>query len=115
MWKERDNSPLSKEDRLRARLEPNHDVGWLYFVLVCGFTFRFGRLDEIQEYIDFYSMKILPSSRRPAHDPESGLFAGDHWERQTRFDRLPLYLREESKRKEVAQVLSQAQAVFTQQ
>ncbi len=115
IWKERDNLPLSKEDRLRSRLNPDLDLGWLYFVEVCGFTFKFRSLGEIQEYVNFYSQKILPSSRRRERDPISGLGAGDHWERQTKFDELPLYLREETKRLKVVHALSQAQAMFGQQ
>jgi hypothetical protein len=41
IWKEQDNSSLSKADRLRSRFEPHLDLGWLYFVEVCGFTFKF--------------------------------------------------------------------------
>lgn len=116
IWKERDSASLSKEDRLRSRLEPSLDVGWLYFVEVCGFTFKFRKLDEIQEYVDFYSMKIHPSSGTSERLPKSGLFSlGDRWERQTKFDELPLHLREESKRQKVIHALLQAQAAFSQQ
>lgn len=114
IWKERDDLPLSKEDKLRSRLQPGLDLGWLYFVEVCGFTFKFRSLAEIQEYADFYSQKIPPSTKKPEVDSASGLWAGDHWERQTKFDELPLYLREETKRHKVVQALSQAQATFGQ-
>ena len=112
--KERNCSTLTKEDRLRTKLQPSLDVSWLYYVKVFGFTFEFGSLEQIQEYIDFYSIKIHPSSRSADHClPNSGLFSPlDHWERQTKFDKLPLHLREETKREKVVQALSQAQTTF---
>ncbi len=116
IWKERENQPLSKEDRLRSRLEPDLDIRWLYFVQVCGFVFKFYSIKEIQEYIDFYSLKIHPSSRTSERLPEVGLFSlGDHWERQTKFDELPLRLQEESKRHKVLQALSLAQTTFSRE
>ena len=115
IWRERDNLPLSKEDRLRSKLNPELDLGWLYSVEVCGFTFKFHGLAELQDYADFYSQKILPSARKPEVDPVSGLGAGDHWERQTKFDELPLYLREETKWQRVSEALSKAYAMFGQQ
>ena len=116
IWKARDSVALSKEDRLRAKLEPSLDISWVYFVEVCGFTFKFGKLDEIQKYIDFYSIKIHPSAKDTDRLPKSGIFSlGDHWERQTKFDELPLYLQEESKRHKVIEALSQAQTQFRRQ
>ncbi len=112
IWKERDNRPLTKEDRLRSKLNPNLDIGWLYFVETFAFTFKFSSLTEIEEYVHFYSQKILPSSRIPEADPELGLGSGDHWERQTKFDELPLYLREESKRHKVVEALQEARSQF---
>jgi hypothetical protein len=57
----------------------------------------------------------LSSSRKQEYDWLSGLGSGDHWERQTKFDELPLYLREETKRQKVVQALSQAKTMFDQQ
>jgi hypothetical protein len=75
------------------------------FVRVCSFTFAFLSAKEIQEYLDYYSKKTHPSSARPDL-PESG------WEYQTKFERLPLYLREEPKRQLVVKALSRAMAEF---
>ena len=38
IWKKKDNLPLSEKNRLRSGLQPDLDLGWLYFVEVCGFT-----------------------------------------------------------------------------
>jgi hypothetical protein len=76
------------------------------FVRVCSFTFAFFSAEEIQSYLDYYSKKIHPSSARP-NLPTSG------WEYQTVFDELPLYLREEPKRKQVVKALTMAMAEFS--
>ncbi len=75
------------------------------FVRVCSFTFAFLSVEEVQEYLGYYLEKMHPSSARP-HLPESG------WEYQTKFERLPLYLREEPKRQLVVKALSKAVAEF---
>lgn len=79
---------------------------WVYYVEVCGFTFRFHSLKQVEEYLAYYQQKIHPSSADGAD--RSGYFAGDHWERQSRFDELPLYLREEPKRLQVVKALERA-------
>ena len=115
IWKERDNLSLSKEDRLRSKLQPDLDLGWLYLVEVCGFVFQFRKLEEIQDYIDFYTLKIHRSSRTSdkVRFLDSGRYSiGDHWERQTKFDKLPLYLQAEEKRQQVLKALKEAQIVF---
>jgi hypothetical protein len=76
------------------------------FVRVCSFTFAFFSAEEIQSYLDYYSKKTHPSSATPNMD-------GSHWEFQTKFDELPLYLREEPKRKQVVKALTRAMAEFS--
>jgi hypothetical protein len=71
------------------------------FVRVCSFTFAFFSEEEVQQYLDYYSKKIHPSSAISNMN-------GSHWEFQTQFDELPLYLREEPKRKQVVKALSEA-------
>ena len=78
---------------------------WVYFVRVCSFTFSFRSLEQIQEYLDYFSQKVHPSS---ADRQDSA----DHWERQSFFDQLPLYLFEEPKRQKVVKALTQAIAEF---
>lgn len=88
-WKARDY------DGLRHRLPQQHlrpalTTEWVYFVQVCSFTFVFETVEEIREYLDYYSKKTHPSTAVPGFN---------HGLRQTRFDQLPLYLREEPKRR----------------
>ena len=77
------------------------DARWIYYVSVCSFTFAFFSLDMIERHLAHYSRKILPSSAVPA----CGWMEG---EPQTTFDRLPLYLRSESKRLRVVKALTRA-------
>ena len=93
---------------------------WNYYVEVCGFTFYFRALAEVEEYLNYYQQKIHPSSADGAEQEKrfyvktatGGYFnwsnRGDHWERQSRFDELPFYLREEPKRLQVVKALERA-------
>jgi hypothetical protein len=83
---------------------------WIYYVEVCGFTFAFFSHEMIQEYLDFYSRKILPSSR--FYGDFSHGSAGSVGDGQTRFERLPLRLRQESKRVRVVKALDKALQIF---
>ncbi len=107
-WKEnyKDWEARKFDQPLRGR--PHHLRGtpeWVYFVRVCSFTFSFDSVEQIQEYLDYYSKKIHPSSAMP-NVPQSG------WEYQTRFDELPIYLQEEAKRQKVIKALSKAISEF---
>jgi hypothetical protein len=73
----------------------------VYFVRVCSFTFEFHSLQQIQACLDYYARKIQPSSRQH-------IGAADHWECERWFERLPLFLREESKRQRVVKALRDA-------
>ncbi len=78
---------------------------WIYYVYVCRFTFAFFSLEEISDYIEHYSAKLFPNRRLPPHDKS-------HKTRQSRFNRLPAYLRDPSKRPRVVKALQQAHADF---
>jgi hypothetical protein len=78
---------------------------WIYYVTVCKFTFAFFSLGMIREYLEFYSTKILPSSRRPILWAQRGF-------EQTKFERLPLRLRKESQRRKVVKALETALKEF---
>lgn len=90
-------------------------IEWVYFVQVCSFTFTFVSVEQIAEYLQYYSHRIKPSSRGPEFGdwPEHS-WAGDHGERQSRFAKLPLYLYSESKRQKVVKALERALRQFTQ-
>ncbi len=79
---------------------------WIYFVEVCSFTFHFRSIEEIEEYLEEFSLKIHPSSADGVGD--NNYLYGDHFERRSNFDRLPLYLREEPKRLKVVKALQRA-------
>ena len=107
IWKE----PYSEKTALSLGI---HDVEgvpvvggpratWIYYVRVCSFTFAFFSLFMLEEYLAYYAQKTLPSSRR------AGVWIG---EPQTRFDRLPLRLREEPKRRRVVKALTDALTQF---
>jgi hypothetical protein len=67
----------------------------------------------MQEYRDFYARKILPSSRSScASPPYSGGVAASTGDGQTKFERLPLWLRKEPKRQKVLKALKRALTEF---
>lgn len=80
---------------------------WIYYVCVCGFTFAFFSIEMIQDYLNYYSQKTLPSRIR--NTPHC-----NHDLRQSVFMRLPLYLREEPKRLKVIKALKRALAEFSE-
>ncbi len=85
---------------------------WIYYVEVCRFTFVFFSLDMVREYLDFYSRKVLPSSRFYGASPFSQGAAASGGDGQTRFERLPLRLRQGPKRVRVVKALERALQVF---
>jgi hypothetical protein len=85
---------------------------WIYYVEVCRFTFAFFSLGMIQEYLTFFSRKVLPSSRFYGLSTFSQGAAASVGDGQTRFERLPLRLRKGAKRQKVVKALERALAVF---
>jgi hypothetical protein len=71
---------------------------WVYFVRVCSFTFEFHSIEQIRMCLDYYSQKIHASSRMD-------IGSADSWEMQRWFERLPMYLLEETKRQKVVKAL----------
>jgi hypothetical protein len=88
---------------------PSHAQGLviqeLICVNVCSFTFKFYGIDEIREYIAFYEKKTHQSSILPIPPGSDSFF---HWHSQRWYERLPLYLQEESKRIKVLKALRKA-------
>ena len=97
-----DGVESSTEEQHRAPTLLQRQV---YFVRVCSFTFQFHSIQQIQACLAYYERKIQPSSR-------ADIGSADHWECERWFERLPLYLREESKRKRVVKALSDALKKF---
>lgn len=109
IWKEQFD-PVRHHDRMWAVLvtpspDPNLVPQWVYFVRVCAFTFAFHSLHQIAACLHYYSQKIHPSSRLPVYTENLG---GDHMETQRWFERLPMYLFEEPKRRKVVKALTDA-------
>ncbi len=91
-----------------ASLVPKHVI----VVQVASFTFRFGSIEQLQSCIDYYQQKTHPSSRVAALELERQLGADwreqRSWEVERWFERLPMYLLEEPKRKKILKALSNA-------
>lgn len=82
----------------RAKTLEPHEV---LFVRVVGFTFEFHSVEQVRACLAFYARKLHATSRLPTE-------GGDRWEFQRWFERLPLFLREEPKRKKVVAALEEA-------
>ena len=96
----------SKRDLRRARTLDQYPV---LFVRVCSFTFEFHTVEQLRACRDFYATKVHPSSRsRAAAQAVAKGSVTWRWEVERWFERLPLYLREESKRIEVVAALEDA-------
>jgi hypothetical protein len=74
-------------------------------VTVCGFTFTFHSMRQLRVCRDYYLAEHHASSRLPVYTENLG---GDHWETQRWFEKLPQYLLEKPKRKEVLAALDRA-------
>lgn len=116
IWKRSYKEVRSEPLHLFVPLEQTRKpLDWVYFVQVCSFTFTFVSVEQIAEYLEYYSHNIKPSSRGPEFGSwPNRLWEGDHGERQSRFAQLPLYLYEGPKRQKVVKALERALKQFTQ-
>ncbi len=97
---------------------PGHDISpdkklvpvYTYFVRVCGFTFQFGSVAQIDAALDYFKKKLHPSSRMPNYE---WLKFERYWV-QRWYERLPGYLRQESKRQKVVKALEEAAEMFAE-
>jgi hypothetical protein len=84
-------------------------------VHVVSFRFGFGSLEQLRACIDYYRRKTHPTSRVPAQKLAADL--GEDWREQRGweverwYERLPMYLLEEPKRKKVLNALRDALAL----
>ena len=118
IWKEERKGHWSKHFDLHGYQGlPGHDVSpneklvpvYTYVVEVCGFTFRFGSVAQIDCALEYYSRKIQSSSRLP----DSEWLRAEHDVAQRWYERLPLYLRKENNRLKVVKALRQAAVEFS--
>jgi hypothetical protein len=84
-----------------AKLDP----GPTYFVSVCGFTFEFWSIAQIEAALKFYRDKVHPGSRMPTW--------GEHDVTQRWYERVPMHLQENGKREKVVKALERALKEFT--
>lgn len=97
--------------------------GSVFFVEVCGFTFRFGSIARLREALAFYRRKTHPTSRLPdpawvrreaQRDPAGyrksidAFIAAEHAVVQRWWERVPAYLQENGKRERVVKALERA-------
>ncbi|HLU08313.1 MAG TPA: hypothetical protein VK003_01495 [Oceanobacillus sp.] len=78
---------------------------WVYFVDVCSFTFQFHSIEQIQECLDYFSQKPIPSSGK-----SGGKQLEPYW--RAWHERLPMWLKEEPKRQKVVKALERALTEF---
>jgi hypothetical protein len=83
----------------------------VWYVRVCSFTFVFHTPQQLEECVNYYCNRIHSSSRIPGRDLVR--YGGDTWERLRWYERLPMYLLEEPKRKKVVAALRLAVRQWT--
>jgi hypothetical protein len=76
------------------------DPGPAYFVRVCGFTFEFWSVPQIEAALRFYRERVHPGTRM--------LTWGEHDVTQRWYERVPRYLQANGKREKVAKALERA-------
>lgn len=91
-----------------ATLIPKEDI----LVRVASFTFRFSSLRQLRDCLSYYQQKTHPSSIIPEKKIIAEL--GSEWREQRSwelprwFEKLPMYLLEEPKRRKVVNALTEA-------
>lgn len=99
---------VPKEQYWRAPTLQRYPV---YFVRVCGFTFEFHSIEQIEACLRFFSQKVRPSSMiRFSHSDRQIHWL--HWVAQRWFERLPMQLLEERRRVRIVPALRQALSKF---
>jgi hypothetical protein len=96
-----------KEPRSSGLL-PEHNI----MVRVASFTFRFSSVEKLRDCLSYYERKTHRSSRIPEAKLRTKLGrnwrALRSWEVERWYERLPMYLLQESKRKKVVKALMEA-------
>jgi hypothetical protein len=83
----------------------------VYFVRVCGFTFEFHSIQQLEVCLEFFSQKTRPSSMIRFSESDRSI-QWLHWVSQRWFERLPMQLLEERRRVRIVPALKQALQQF---
>jgi hypothetical protein len=83
----------------------------VYFVKVCGFTFEFHSIEQLEVCLAFFSQKVRPSSIINFSDSDKRM-TWLHWVCQRWFERLPMQLLEERRRVRIVPALKKAITQF---
>jgi hypothetical protein len=83
----------------------------VYFVRVCGFTFEFHSIQQLEVCLAFFAQKVRPSSMIRFSDSDRRI-QWLHWVCQRWFDRLPMQLLEERRRVRIVPALKTALTQF---
>ena len=102
---------IDDEQSKRHRRAPSVTPYKVCSVEVCGFTFVFHSVAQIDVCLDYYRRQHHRSSRLPVYTENLG---GDHSETQRWFEKLPQYLLESSKRPKVVAALERAKGEYGQ-
>ncbi len=102
-----------KQEVARSRHCRNVFSDWIYYVEVCNFKFAFFSLTVIDEYIDFFSRKVLPSSKKTPCSPYFEQQEPSFSEGYIPPESLPSYLHTHHSRTQVLQALRMAKEYFT--
>lgn len=84
----------------------------VYFVRVCGFTFEFHSLKQLEACLRFFSQKVRPSSMIQFSETDRRIF-WLHSVCQRWFERLPMKLLEERRRIRIVPALEEALKQFS--
>lgn len=109
-WKEKldietwRNAHGGKDRECQGQIIDNLACPEFLCVEVCKFTFRFSSVEQIGEYIEYFSKKVHPSTR-------SANFV-EHYDAQTKFTRLPGNIKSGHNREAVLKALEHAVQEF---
>jgi hypothetical protein len=118
IWKEKHTGAVQAEygepfDAIERRADnprllPHDDI----MVRVASFTFRFATVEQLRDSLAYYNEKTHASSLIPEKKIVKELGqdwrAQRSWEIERWYERLPMYLLEEPKRRKVVKALSKA-------
>ena len=83
----------------------------VYFVRVCGFTFEFHSIRQLEVCLEFFSRRVRPSSMIRFSEADRKI-RWLHWVCQRWSERLPMQLLEERRRVRIVPALRQALTKF---